>query len=543
MSSTSRGLDLLRDARRNKLTAFSEAERVALGLEGLVPECVEGLDQQGQRALLQLQQRQLPLDKYLYLSELQDIDEALFYKLLMSDPARMLPLVYTPTVGDACLQFSRIMRRPKGLYVSINRRGRVRDILRNWPASDVRFIVVTSGERILGLGDLGADGMGIPIGKLALYTACAGVPPQLSIPVMMDCGTNNERLLHDPLYTGLRHRRPSASEVDAFVEEFVDAVQLEFPGCCIQFEDWGRADAFRLLRRYRDRVCCFNDDIQGSGAVVVAGILSALRITRGRLNDQAVLFLGAGSAGVGVADLLTRAMVMEGIAAEQARAQLWLFNRNGLIQSQRNDLTDYQRPYAHRHAQIDDFVAAIESLKPTMIVGVSTAANAFDRRVIEAMAHVNRRPIIFALSNPTSLSECTAEQAYQWSEGRAVFAGGSPFPPVQYGNQHLVPGQCNNMYIFPAMGLAILATRAQRVTDEMFLAAARGLAELVTPAELQSGLVYPPQSAIFETEMHVARRIAEVIFARGLASVKEPSDLGTFIRSQVYRPEYRSILG
>jgi len=542
MTTRLRGADLLRDPHQNKFTGFTEPERVALGLEGLVPERIEGLDTQIQRVLLQLEQRTSPLEKYLYLSELQDIDETLFYKVLTSDPARMLPFVYTPTVGDACLEFSHIMRRPKGLYVSISRKGQVRKILRNWPRRDVRFIVVTSGERILGLGDLGADGMGIPIGKLALYTACAGVPPELSIPIMMDCGTNNDRLLRDPLYMGLRQMRPSTMEVDTLVEEFVTAVQEEFPACCIQFEDWGRADAFRLLARYRNRVCCFNDDIQGSGAVVLAGVLSALRITGGGLIDQTFLFLGAGSAGVGVADLLTQAMIAEGISAEQARARIWLFNRNGLVESRRDDLTDFQRPYAHHHASTRNFVAAIESLKPTMIVGVSTVAKAFDQSVIEAMARVNRRPIIFALSNPTSRSECTAEEAYRWSEGRAVFASGSPFPPVQYGNQRLVPGQCNNLYIFPAMGLAIYATRAKRATDEMFLAAAHALAERVTPADLDTGLVYPPQSAIFETEMHIARRIAEVIFADGLARVEKPQDLDEFIQSQVYKPEYRSLI-
>ena len=347
---------------------------------------------------------------------------------------------------------------------------------------------------------------------------------------MMDCGTSNEKLIRDPLYTGLRQPRPSVAELDAFVEEFVAAVQEEFPDCCIQFEDWARADAFRLLARYRDRICCFNDDIQGSGAVVLAGILSALRITGGSLIDQTFLFLGAGSAGVGIADLLTQSMIAKGISAEQARARIWLFNRNGLVESTRDDVTDFQRPYAHRHASTRDFVAAIESLKPTMIVGVSTVAKAFSQSVIEAMARINRRPIIFALSNPTSRSECTAEEAYQWSAGRAVFASGSPFQPVQYGDRRLVPGQCNNLYIFPAMGLAIYATRAKRATDEMFLAAARALAERVTPADLASGLVYPPQSAIFETEMHVAGRIAEVIFARGLARVKEPHDLSAFLQ-------------
>ncbi|HLI80546.1 MAG TPA: NAD-dependent malic enzyme [Candidatus Binataceae bacterium] len=537
-----RGADVLRDPRQNKFTGFTQAERVALGLEGLLPQRIEGLDVQLRRVVMQLEQRTSPLEKYLYLSELQEIDETLFYKVLTSYPAQLLPFVYTPTVGDACLQFSYIMRRPKGLYVSINRKGHLREILRNWPQRDVRFIVVTSGERILGLGDLGADGMGIPIGKLALYTACAGVPPQLSIPIMMDCGTNNDKLLQDPLYTGLRQPRPSVINLDSFVEEFVTAVQEEFPDCCIQFEDWGRPDAFRLLARYRDRVCCFNDDIQGSGAVVLAGILSALRITGGGLIDQTFLFLGAGSAGVGVANLLTRLMIEEGISAEQARSRIWLFNRNGLVESGRDDLTDFQRPYAHHHTSTKSFVAAIEALQPTMIVGLSTLAKAFSRSVIETMARINRRPIIFALSNPTSRSECTAEEAYQWSSGRAVFASGSPFAPMQYGNQRLVPGQCNNLYIFPAMGLAIYATRAKRVTDEMFLAAAHALAERVTPADLETGLVYPPQSAIFETEMHVARRIAEVIFARDLARVEKPQDLDAFIHSQVYKPEYRSLI-
>jgi len=542
MTTRLRGADLLRDPHQNKFTGFTETERGTLKLEGLLPESIESIETQIQRVRLQLEQRTSPLEKYIYLSELQDVDETLFYRLLTSDPARLLPFVYTPTVGDACLHFSRIMLRPKGLYVSINRKGQVREILRNWPERDVRFIVVTSGERILGLGDLGADGMGIPIGKLALYTACAGVPPELSIPVMMDCGTNNDRLLRDPLYTGLRQPRPSSIELDAFVDEFVTAVEEEFPDCCIQFEDWARADAFRLLVRYRDRVCCFNDDIQGSGAVVVAGILSALRITGGSLIDQTFLFLGAGSAGVGIAYLLTQAMVARGISAEQARARIWLFNSNGLVESSRDDLTDFQRPYAHQHASTRDFVAAIESLKPTMIVRVSTVAKAFSQSVIETMARINRRQIIFALSNPTSRSECTAEEAYQWSDGRGVFASGSPFQPVQYGSRRLVPGQCNNLYIFPAMGLAIYASRAKRATDEMFLTAAHALAERVTPADLETGLVYPPQSAIFETEMHVARRIAEVIFARGLARVKEPKDLGAFLRSLVYRPEYRHLV-
>lgn len=542
MTKNPRGLALLRDPHLNRFGAFTEAEREKLGLLGLVPEAIESEEIQIQRLLLQLERQPSNLDKYIYLSELQDTNETLYYHLLMSDPARYLPLVYTPTVGDACLGFSHIMRHPKGLFVSIKWRGRVREILRNWPVRDVRFIVVTSGQRVLGLGDLGANAMGIPIGKLALYTAAAGVPPQVTLPVMMDCGTDNEAMRRDPLYVGLRQPRPPVAELDDFVEEFVTAVQNEFPNCCIQFEDWGRADAFRLLARYRERVCCFNDDIQGSGAVVLAGILSALRITHGNLSEQTFLFLGAGSAGLGIAEILTQALELEGVSPEQARERIWLFNSHGLLESNRDDLTDYQRPYAHRHAATRDFVAAIQSLKPTAIIGASTIAKAFGAPVIGAMARLNERPIVFALSNPTSHSECTAEEAYAWSEGRAVFASGSPYPTVRYRDQTFVPGQCNNMNIFPAMGLAVYATKARRLTDEMFIVAARALAEQVTPADLEAGLIYPPQSAMLKTEVYVANCIAKVIFERGLARVKEPQELGAFIESQIYRAEYGSLI-
>jgi malate dehydrogenase (oxaloacetate-decarboxylating)(NADP+) len=538
MTTKLRGAALLRDPRLNKSGAFTEAERNALGLVGLLPESVESEETRIRRISQELERLSSNLDKYIFLCALQDTDETLFYRLLRSDPARFLPLVYTPTVGEACLQFSHMTRRPGGLYLSIKRRGRVKEILGNWPQPGVRFIVVTSGERILGLGDLGANGMGIPVGKLALYSACGGVPPQFTMPVVLDCGTNNEALLRDPLYIGLRQTRPSVAELDEFVEEFVAAVQERFPDCCIQFEDWARADAFRLLGRYRDRICCFNDDIQGSAAAVLAGIRNALRITGGELARQTFLLLGAGAAGIGISYLLTQAMALEGLSAEQARSRIWLFNRNGLIESTRGDLLDVQRPYAHRHPPTRDFVAAIESLKPTAIIGVSTAAHAFDRRVIEVMSRINQRPIIFALSNPTSRSECTADEAYQWSEGRAVFASGSPFAPVQYRGRTLTPGQCNNMYIFPAVGLAVYATRASRVTDEMFVAAAEAVAEHVMPAELDDELIYPPQSRILKTEIHAAKRIAKVIFARGLGRVQEPRELGPFFESQVYEPEY-----
>ena len=542
MTGVPHGLTLLRDPQLNKSTAFTESEREALGLLGLLPEGIDSEEAQIQRVHLQLSQKPNDLEKYIYLSQLQDNDETLFFCVLMSDPVQFLPLVYTPTVGEACLQFGHIIRRPRGLYLSIKRKGRVREILRNWPQRDVRFIVVSSGQRVLGLGDLGANGMGIPIGKLALYTACAGVPPQYSLPILVDSGTNNQALLRDPLYLGLRQTRSPVAQLDEFAEEFITAVQEEFPNCCVQFEDWAGADAIRLLARYRDRICCFNDDIQGTAAVALAGILGALRITGGKLSEQTFLFLGAGSAAIGIAGMLTERLVLEGIPAQDARARLWLFDINGLLEETRDDLPDFHKPYAHRHSPTRDFVDAIESLKPTAIIGVSTVGKAFNQRVIEAMARINRRPIVFACSNPTSHSECSAEEAYRWSEGRALFASGSPFPPVLLNGKTFVPGQGNNVYIFPAIGLAVYATRARRVTDEMFIAAARAVAEQVTPAELDSGLLYPPVSTILDTELHAAERVAEVIFARGLARVPEPKDIAQFVRSQTYKAEYHLLV-
>ncbi len=542
MTTTRRGAALLRDPRFNKSGAFSEAERESLGLTGLLPESVDSEQIQIERIIRRMAEMRPGLDQYRDLSVLQQTDETLFFRLIMSDPARFMPLVYTPTVGEACLKFGQLNPAPRGLYLSVKRKGRVREVIRNWPERDIRFIVVTSGERILGLGDLGVHGMPIPIGKLVLYTAGGGVPPHLALPVTLDCGTNNEALLNDPLYAGLRQRRPSAAEMDDFVEEFVAAAMAEFPNCCIQFEDWGRADAFRLLARYHDRVCCFNDDIQGSGAVVLAGMLSATRITGGKLRDQRFLLLGAGSAGMGIARMLSEAMALQGLSAPQAREHIWLFNRNGLVESSRQDLADYQAPYAHSHPATRQFVNAIESIRPTAIVGVSTAAKAFNQEVIEAMARINRHPIILALSNPTSRSECSAEEAYRWSDGRAIFASGSPFEPVNYRGRMLTPGQCNNVYIFPAIGLAIYATGATRVTGEMFMAAAHAVADQVTTHDLEAGRIYPPQSELLRTEIEAACRVAEIVFARGLARVNAPSDVGTLVRSSIYQPRYRSLV-
>jgi malate dehydrogenase (oxaloacetate-decarboxylating)(NADP+) len=541
-SSVPRGMDLLHCPWLNKSTAFTQAERESLGLVGLVPEGIDTEELQLQRVHFQLGQKNTDLEKYIFLSALQDNNETLFYRTIMSDPVQFMPLVYTPTVGEACQKFNYIIRRPRGMYISIRHKGQIRAVLRNWPQKNVRFIVVTDGERILGLGDLGANGMGIPIGKLALYTACAGVPPQLALPVTLDVGTNNEALLRDPLYLGLRQSRTRGDEYDAIIEEFVMAVQQNYPHCCIQFEDFANIHAVPILARYRDRTCCFNDDIQGTAAVAVAGIFAALRTLRSRLSSQEFLIVGAGSAGTGIADLLSLAMVREGLPALGARQRCWLMNSKGLIEDSRTDLADYQRPYAHRHAPIKDLLTAVESIRPTALIGVSTVPKLFNQPVIEAMARINLRPIIFPFSNPTSRSECTAEEAYQWSQGRAIFASGSPFAPVKFDGRTFLPGQGNNVYIFPAMAMAIYATQARRVTDEMFLESATSLAEQVSQQDLDMGLIYPPPATILRTSLQVAARVAALIFTCGLAGVEPPADVRAFIQSQVYRPEYRPLV-
>jgi malate dehydrogenase (oxaloacetate-decarboxylating)(NADP+) len=537
-----RGIDLLHDPVINKSTAYTEAERQALGLVGLVPDATESEDLQLRRVLHQLGHKTTDLDRYIYLVNLLDNDETLFYRTVMSDPARFLPIVYDPTIGEACLKFGHIYRRTRGMYLSMTRKGHVKEVLRNWPQKDVRVICVTDGGRILGLGDLGANGMGIPIGKLQLYTACAGVPPQGLLPMYLDAGTNNQTYLNDPLYLGLRKTRPSTEELYAFVDEFVEAVQEVFPKCCIHFEDWTGSDAVHLLARYRDKVCCYNDDIQGTGSVTLAGLIAALKVTKGKLRDQRIMFLGAGSAAIGLAGLIVSAMVQEGLSLKDAQARISMFDVNGLLEPSRKDLFDFQMPYAHQHAPTRDFVAAIESIKPTAIMGVSTAGGAFTRQVIEAMSRLNDRPIIFALSNPTEHAECTPQAAYEWSKGKALYAAGIQFPPVSFGGRTFLPGQANNFYIFPAVGMAIYATQAKRVTDAMFIEAAHALADQVTPAELEQGQLFPPQSNILETEIKVAARVARVVFDSNLACVADPTDCEAFIRSHVYKPEYRNLV-
>jgi malate dehydrogenase (oxaloacetate-decarboxylating)(NADP+) len=460
----------------------------------------------------------------------------------MSDPAQFLPIVYDPTIAEACLKFGHIYRQPRGVYLSISRRGKVKEILKNWPQKDVRFICVTDGGRILGLGDIGANGMGIPIGKLQLYTACAGVPPQYLLPMYLDAGTNNEQYLHDPLYLGLRQTRPSTDELYSFVDEFVEAVQEVFPKCCIHFEDWTGSDAVHLLERYRDKFCVYNDDVQGTASIVLAGMINAGKIKGTKLSDEKYLFFGAGSANIGLAKLLCSAMVEEGLTLEHAQSLVSMFDINGLLESTRKDLFDFQRVYAHKHEPTRDFVAAIESIRPTTIIGASTVGGAFGQKVIEAVSRINDRPVIIALSNPTERAECTPEQAYTWSNGKAIYAAGVQFPPVQFNGQTFLPGQANNFYIFPAIGMAVFATQASRVTDEMFIEAARAVADQVPQNLLNQGQIYPLQSGILETEIQTAARVAKLVFDSDLARVKRPKDFVSFIREQVYKPDYSAQL-
>jgi len=536
-SGAARGIALLRDPLLNKGTAFTERERDQLGLRGLLPAHILSLKQQADRVLANLRSLPGDLDKYVALNALHDRNEALFFHVVCDNIDEIQPLIYTPTVGLACQKFGHIFQRPRGLFIGASDRGRIAEILRNWPYP-AKLIVVTDGERILGLGDLGANGMGIPVGKLSLYAACAGVHPELCLPVMLDVGTDNEALAADPYYVGLRRSRLRGPEYDALVEEFVAAAQQVFPGVLIQFEDFANRNAFRLLKKYRERICTFNDDIQGTAAVALAGMLCALRISGRRLSDQVLLYLGAGEAATGIADLVVSAMTAEGTSEAAARSRNWLFDSQGLVVKARGELAGHKQPYAHAHAPVAQFGAAIHALKPTGIIGVAATGGLFTPEVLETMARLNERPIVFALSNPTSKAECTAEQAYRHTQGRALFACGSPFDPVTLGAKTFVPRQGNNSYIFPGVGLGVIASGAQRVTDEMFMAAARTLAALVTEADLAQGSLYPALPRIREVSAQIAAAVAGVAYQRGLAQGDAPSDLLAHVRKQMYDPRY-----
>ena len=536
------GVDLLHNPILNKGMAFTEEERDALGLRGLLPPRVSSQQEQISRALEGLRAKPSDLERYIFMIALQDRDETLFYRTVLDHLEELMPIIYTPTVGRACQEYGHIFRRPRGVFISVRDAGRVTRVLRNWPQKDVRVIVLTDGERILGLGDLGAEGMGIPVGKLALYTACAGIDPSLCLPVTIDVGTNNEKLLQDPLYIGLQQRRIRGAAYDIFIDEFVAAVQALYPRALIQFEDFANHNAFRLLKKYRDRACVFNDDIQGTASVVLAGIYSALRITKQDLTDQKIVFFGAGEAGTGVADLVVNALKEEGLSDAQARARIWFIDSTGLVVKNRTDLAEHKRRYAHDYEFIADHLSVIDALRPTAIIGVSGQEGSFTPQILERMAQINERPIIFALSNPTSKSECTAEEAYRLTNGRAVFASGSPFDRVFVDGKRFTPGQGNNAYTFPGIGLAIVASESRLVTNEMFLAAARALANEVSEDDLFEGRIYPPLARIREVSLAIAVAVAKVAYDQGLARVPKPDDLRSHIKAQMFDPSYRSYM-
>jgi malate dehydrogenase (oxaloacetate-decarboxylating)(NADP+) len=531
------GLAFLRDPLLNKGTAFTEEEREALGLRGFLPAAVLSMQAQVERVLTNLRTLPSDLEKYVALNSLHDRNEALFFRIVCDHIDEIQPLIYTPTVGLACQKYGLIFQRPRGLFISYNDRGRIAEILSNWPYR-TRLIVVTDGERILGLGDLGANGMGIPVGKLSLYTACAGVHPEQCLPVTLDVGTNNEEFLNDPYYIGLRQRRVTGAAYDEFVDEFMTAARTAFPGVLIQFEDFANHSAFRLLHKYRDEVCVFNDDIQGTAAVALAGVFSALRITGGKLREQTLLFLGAGEAATGIADLVVSAMMAEGLSEAEALRRNWLVDSRGLVVNDRPGLSGHKLRYAHEQAPISDFLTAIDTLKPTAIIGVAAVGGAFTPEVLQAMAKLNEQPIVFALSNPTSKAECSAEEAYRHTQGRALFACGSPFDPVKLNGTTFVPRQGNNSYIFPGVGLGAIASGSRLVTNEMFMAAAHTLANSVSANDLGQGSLYPALPRIREVSAQIGAAVADVAYQRGLAAGPPPNDTIGFIQSQMYDPRY-----
>ena len=542
------GAALLHNPLFNRGTGFTEAERERFDLRGLLPPRVLSMEQHAARILENFHKKPTDLEKYVYMIDLEDRNETLYYRILIDNLDEMMPIVYTPTVGQACQQYGHIFRRPRGLFISANDRGRIAELLANWPIDDIRVIVVTDGERILGLGDQGANGMGIPVGKLSLYTACAGISPNTTLPIMLDVGTENQAFLDDPLYIGLPQRRLKGEEYDAFLEEFMTAVTARFPNVLVQFEDFANHHAFHLLQRYRDRYRVFNDDIQGTAAVTLAGLFAALRLIAAdggpqrRLSEQRLLFLGAGEAGVGIADLVVSAMVEEGLTPSEARNRCWFVDSHGLVVSSRADLAAHKLPYAHDHSPLADLLTAVDELRPTALIGVSGQPRTFTREVIERMGKYNERPIIFALSNPTSKSECTAEEAYTYTGGRAIFASGSPFPPFKLYGKTYYPGQGNNAYIFPGVGLGVVVSGARHVTDEMFEAAARALAEQVTEADMTAGRIYPTLSRIRDVSAAIATAVAEIAYREGLATQPEPDDLEAFIREFMYEPKYEPLV-
>jgi malate dehydrogenase (oxaloacetate-decarboxylating) len=551
LSSHLRGHALLETPSLNKGTAFTHEERQALGLDGLLPPVVETIEEQSVRAYKAYLRKHDDLERHIYLRQLQDTNEVLFYRLLLDHIEEMLPIVYTPVVAEACQEFSHIYRRPRGLILSYPHRDNLPKLLQNRFNKNVRVIVVTDGERILGIGDQGVGGLGIPIGKLSLYTLIGGVPPDQTLPVILDVGTNNQERLNDPEYLGWRHERITGETYDDFVDRFVQAVKQELPDTLLQWEDFANAHARPILDRYRDQLITFNDDIQGTAAVAVGAILSAVRVSGRQLRDQHIVMLGAGSAGTGVADFLRAALVAEGLSEAEARSRFWLIDIDGLLHSQRTDLTAEQRIYAQPAERVANFPRTLASghiglgdvikqINATILIGLSTVAGAFSEPIVREMARKCERPIILPLSNPTSKSEAVPEDLLQWTDGRALIAAGSPFPNVNYKGREIRIAQCNNVYIFPAMGLAVSATRPRRVTDGMFLAAAHALAKQ-SPAQTDpSAPLLPLLTGLRGVSIEIAIAAAQQAQRDGLAPAASPESLREAVASAQWAPHYRS---
>nr|BAA24950.1 NADP-malic enzyme [Aloe arborescens] len=542
--SVASGYSLLRDPHHNKGLAFSEKERDAHYLRGLLPPTCISQEIQVKKMLHNLRQYQVPLQRYMAMMDLQEMNERLFYKLLIDHVEELLPVVYTPTVGEACQKYGCIFRRPQGLYISLKEKGKILEVLKNWPERNIQVIVVTDGERILGLGDLGCQGMGIPVGKLSLYTALGGIRPSACLPVTIDVGTNNEQLLKDEFYIGLRQKRATGQEYAELLHEFMAAVKQNYgEKVLIQFEDFANHNAFELLAKYSTSHLVFNDDIQGTASVVLAGLVAALKLVGGTLAEHTFLFLGAGEAGTGIAELIALEMSKQTKApVEETRKKIWLVDSKGLIVSSRKDtLQHFKKPWAHEHEPVDTLLGAVKTIKPTVLIGSSGVGRTFTKEVIEAMSSFTEKPVILALSNPTSQSECTAEEAYTWSKGRAIFASGSPFDPVLYNGKLFVPGQANNAYIFPGLGLGLVISGAIRVHDDMLLAASEALAQQVTQENFANGLIYPPFSIIRKISAQIAANVAAKAYELGLATrLPRPADLVKYAESCMYTPAYRS---
>lgn len=531
------GFQVLNRASLNKGTAFTEEERRKYKLHGLLPPRISTPEEQMERVLQNIRRKYYDIDRYIFLKSLQSRNERLFYQVVIQNIEEIMPLIYTPTVGQACREYNRLFRKPRGLYVTIKDKGHVKEVVDNWPYKDIRVIVVTDGERILGLGDLGANGMGIPVGKLALYVACAGIHPDQCLPVLLDVGTNNEEYLHDDLYLGLQQKRVTGDEYFEFVDEFIQTTQEIFPDVLIQFEDFLTPRAYALMKKYKDRILCFNDDIQGTAAVALAGVYASTRISGVPFSDLRIMFLGAGSAATGIADLICYALQQEGLPEQEARQRLWFVDVHGLLVKGREDIMEHNGPYLHEHEPMP-FVPAIDDIKPHVLIGATGSPGTFTQEVIEHMSRINDHPTIFALSNPTSRAECTAEQAYTWSEGRAIFASGSPFGTVEYNGNFFKPGQGNNVYIFPGIGLGAVVCNARLITNEMFLIAARALAELVSESDLKAGAVYPPLTDSRYISRRIAKAVVEHAYENNLAQLPRPESIEELITSYMYDPSY-----